>query len=439
MFSGIGGFEYGMQQSEIDFEGRGHCEVDQYAESIYSRHFPTSRNFGDATKIKTSSIPRFDFLVAGFPCQAFSTAGLRRGFDDTRGTLFFEIARVLKDKRPRYFLLENVRGLLHHEEGKTFQKILEVLSDLGYYVKWEVHNSKSYSVPQNRERIFIKGYSRKECGREVLLVGGTDTEATNEGEIIKVGNFLPSNFHSKNVYSKEGISPALCSDGLEKNGLHIVESDNLEVNKVGNISPSHHWRGDVLDTDGVSRSLTCNDYKQPVIIKEEDDNRRIEVVGNVSATNHYGGTVFSPNGLCSSLLSSDYKHYKNVLVEEEEDYDDCLKVRESTKKGYKEAYPYDGVLTNRAGRKVMKGIVRRGECGCLQTNGVWATVTKDFKIRRLTPRECERLQGFPDDWTLYGKDGDIISDTQRYKCIGNAVTTTVITAIVNEMFKNREE
>ena len=174
MFSGIGGFELGLQNSDYEFECVGYSEVDKYAISIYERHFPNHRNFGDATKIKTEDLPDFDFLVGGFPCQAFSIAGQRRGFDDTRGTLFFEIARVLRDKRPRYFLLENVRGLLSHDKGKTFKTILEVLSNLGYNVEWEVLNSKDFNTAQRRERIFIKGYLRDRCGGEVLSVGTYD-------------------------------------------------------------------------------------------------------------------------------------------------------------------------------------------------------------------------------------------------------------------------
>ena len=152
MFSGIGGFELGLQNSKHDFQCAGFSEIDPYAVSIYEKNFPNHINYGDATKIRTEELPDFDFLVGGFPCQAFSVAGKRRGFDDTRGTLFFEIAHVLKDKRPRYFLLENVRGLLSHEKGKTFQTILKVLSDLGYVVQWTLLNSADFKVPQRRER-----------------------------------------------------------------------------------------------------------------------------------------------------------------------------------------------------------------------------------------------------------------------------------------------
>lgn len=218
LFSGIGGFEVGLQNSKHNFKCLGYSEIDKYATSIYSRHFPNHKYLGDATKIETKNLPDFDFLVGGFPCQAFSLAGKRRGFDDTRGTLFFEIARILKDKRPRYFLLENVKGLLSHNKGETFQTILKILSDIGYYVKWEVLNSKDFQVPQRRERVFIKGYSRRECGGEVLSFGKVNEENTGkiiedpcENKIKVVGNFSPTNHYGKNVYSIDGLSPALCS------------------------------------------------------------------------------------------------------------------------------------------------------------------------------------------------------------------------------------
>ena len=305
MFSGIGGFEYGINQANIKFECIGFAEVDKYANSIYSRHFPKHRNFGDVTQIRTEELPDFDFLVGGFPCQSFSNSGFRGGFDDTRGTLFFEIARILKDKRPTYFLLENVEGILYNNEGETFKRILEVLASLGYYVKWEILSSKENGkLPQRRGRVFIRGYFRKRCGGEVLFNHGY-YEQTRTGSIP----------------------------------FHIKDTSN--------------------------------------------------------------------------------KH---------------LKIYESTKKGYKEAFPFDGVLLNRIGRKVCRGIVQDRCVGTLPTQPAWGVVTDDFRVRRLTPIEYERLQGFPDDWTKYGANGEEISENQRYKCIGNAVTTTVVTFVVNKMF-----
>ena len=205
LFAGIGGFRYGLEKCngvestnkkskstkpEVQFRGERSAleekrsilysnkrwfravysnEWDKYASSIYKKHYGEC-DTRDIRTVKSSEIPDFDLLVGGFPCQAFSIAGKRKGFDDTRGTLFFEIARILADKRPRYFILENVKGLLSHDEGKTFQTILGVLTDLGYEYQWQVLNSKNFGVPQNRERIFIIGHLRGEPRPKVFPI-----------------------------------------------------------------------------------------------------------------------------------------------------------------------------------------------------------------------------------------------------------------------------
>jgi len=168
LFSGIGGFELGLENSEHEFECIGFSEVDSFAKAIYTRHFPRHRDLGDATKIDPKQLQDFDLLVGGFPCQAFSLSGYRKGFADCRGTLFFEIARICAEKRPKYLILENVKGLLSHRKGETFEKMLGVLAELGYDVEWEVLNSKSFGTAQNRERLYIKGYFREKCGGEIL-------------------------------------------------------------------------------------------------------------------------------------------------------------------------------------------------------------------------------------------------------------------------------
>lgn len=161
MFSGIGGFELGFEKTAPErFECVGYSEIDKHAIRVYSHHWPRHRNYGDAFKINPSELPDFDLLVGGFPCQSFSIAGKRRGFEDTRGTLFYEICRIAKAKRPRLLLLENVKGLLNHDGGKTFAVILLALDELGYDVEWAVLNSKHFGVPQNRERVFIYGVGR---------------------------------------------------------------------------------------------------------------------------------------------------------------------------------------------------------------------------------------------------------------------------------------
>lgn len=210
LFSGIGGFELGIikaYENNISREGTpqetqrfghtssngdsgsdrqhnvqtspiciGFSEIDKYAIQIYQKQFPNHKNYGDITKINVQELPDFDLLVGGFPCQAFSIAGKRKGFDDTRGTLFFDIARILKEKRPRNFILENVKGLLSHDNGRTFKTIISTLVELGYCVEWQVLNAKNFGVPQNRERVFIVGHLGGIPERKVFPIGENDKE-----------------------------------------------------------------------------------------------------------------------------------------------------------------------------------------------------------------------------------------------------------------------
>ena len=206
MFSGIGGFELGIQKAynikeaqeernkesrrdmpDINRESRalwwskypicvGFSEIDRYAIQVYQRHFPGHRNYGDATKINPSDIPDFDMLCGGFPCQSFSIAGKRKGFQDTRGTLFHEICRIVEAKRPRLLLLENVKGLLSADQGRCFGTILCSLDELGYDVEWQVLNSKYFGVPQNRERVFIIGHLRGNRGQTVFPIRQNSSE-----------------------------------------------------------------------------------------------------------------------------------------------------------------------------------------------------------------------------------------------------------------------
>lgn len=160
-FSGIGGFEKAIQEAAaalgIEAQCVGYSEIEKTAIKIYKEHFDHT-NFGDATAIDADTLPDIFLYAAGFPCQAFSIGGKRLGFDDTRGTLFFDVARVLRAKRPQHFILENVKGLLSHDGGRTFRVIIETLVELGYCVEWQLLNSKDFGIPQNRERVYIVGH-----------------------------------------------------------------------------------------------------------------------------------------------------------------------------------------------------------------------------------------------------------------------------------------
>ena len=169
MFAGRGGFRSGLE-AVGGFECVGYCEIDPYARKAYEALYDTrgEKFYGDATKIIPEQLPDFDLICGGFPCQSFSIAGARRGFEDMRGTLFFEIARIAAVKRPKYLYLENVPGLLSHDKGWTFKVILSTLDELGYDVAWQVFNSKNFGVPQERKRVMLVGFLREKCAGEVL-------------------------------------------------------------------------------------------------------------------------------------------------------------------------------------------------------------------------------------------------------------------------------
>lgn len=208
----------------------GYSEIDKHATAVFEKHFKGVKNYGDITKIKAEELPDFDCLVGGFPCQAFSIAGKRGGFDDTRGTLFFDLARILRAKQPRLFVFENVKGLLSHDSGRTFATIIATIDELGYDAQWQVLNSKNFGVPQNRERIIIVGHLRGTTRPQVFPITGADQEDTR---IIgqDVAYTIDANYHkgtntlaksrrsivqlnqpkhsNDRVYDESGISPTL--------------------------------------------------------------------------------------------------------------------------------------------------------------------------------------------------------------------------------------
>ena len=224
LFSGIGGFREGLKRAG-GFECVGHCEMDSYADTNYRRLFDTEGEWycDDARKIETGAMPDFDLLCAGFACQAFSIAGKRGGFGDARGTLFFEAARLVADKRPAYFLLENVPGLLSHDKGRTFHTILGTFSELGYHVEWKVLNSKDFGVPQSRKRVYLIGYLDGRCAGKILPFPKANGTALIQVHAGKQG---------ERVYAEEGLSCTLTSGaggmggktGLYEVGIPIKEN-----------------------------------------------------------------------------------------------------------------------------------------------------------------------------------------------------------------------
>lgn len=375
LFAGIGGFRFGMESA--GHECVAFCEIDKFARASYKAIHNTEgeielHDITTVTDEEIRNIGHVDVICGGFPCQAFSIAGARRGFEDTRGTLFFEIARFAAILKPKYLFLENVKGLLNHDKGDTFETILSALDELGYDVEWQVLNSKDFGVPQNRERVFIIGHFRGQRGRKVFPIGGKDEKSSAERLGINIlGNTKNPNGTAKGtrdiVHDPEGIVGALTATDYK--GPKQVAIPN-EIKKYGVLQPNFNQSGVVYETDGISPTIR---------------------------TMQGGG--LEPK----------------------------IRVREATKQGYAEASVGDSVNLSHPNSKTRRGRVGEGIANTLVTGDSQGVVTPNFRIRKLTPRECWRLQGFP-DWA-FDKAQEVNSNSQLYKQAGNSVTVNVIKEI----------
>ena len=443
LFSGIGGFELGIQNSDVEMECIGFSEVDNHAKEIYRRHFPNHRDLGDATKIKPGELEDFDLLVGGFPCQAFSYAGKRRGFDDTRGTLFFEIARICKEKKPRYLLLENVPGLLSHDKGRTFQTMLGILAEMGYLIQWQVRNSKNYGVPQNRERLFITGYLREECGREILRSRGEPAENISRCEEVKFARQVTKRKHNANIGAiKHLLRTSKMDSGLSNR--QIAEHFNLPVTHV-----EHWFRTD--DSFSLPNPEVWFDLKQLLNIEVDNFDAFMTEFETVEGKYDKSKRAYRESGLSPTLTSTagemvvlhPGKQATRILDENGIACTLCgLGGGQGGKGGLYAVTESDdnevcqAVLTVDRHNRRQNGrrMKEDGEPMFTLTAQDRHGVFDGRRVRRLTPTEFARLQAFPDDWADIEVNGKPLSDNQKYKVFGNAVTTTVITHIINEMF-----
>ncbi|EMK4065404.1 DNA cytosine methyltransferase, partial [Listeria monocytogenes] len=258
LFAGIGGFRFGMESA--GHECVGFVEIDKHARKSYKAIHDTKGEFEghDITVITDDAvrpIGSVDVICGGFPCQAFSIAGKRRGFEDTRGTLFFEIARFASILRPRLLFLENVKGLLNHNNGDTFETIIRALDELGYDLEWQVFNSKYFGVPQNRGRVFIIGHLRGERTGKVFPFGGKDTTITqNDIKVMNDSKKVRDQLKYDSInrfYDVSGIAPT----------LDTMQGGNREpkIAVLGNINPSKKgMNGEVYSSEGLAPTLTTN-------------------------------------------------------------------------------------------------------------------------------------------------------------------------------------
>lgn len=387
LFSGIGGFEYGISKVfGQEAECIGFSEIDEYAISVYRRWYPTHPALGSVTDIDTETLPDFDLLVGGFPCQAFSVCGQRRGFEDTRGTMFFEIARILRDKQPKYFLLENVKGLLSHKGGETFTTIIDVLTDIGYVCQSELVNSRFCGVPQNRERVFIFGV--RGGGRPKVFPFRYTEEGTNDRP-QGVSTCLDANYYKGiSINGKQGKCRQLILHnvygGFNESKPRVFEDYSPTVRTPqggGHIPMVARLSNKEEDTEEVPQPSLPYD--------QEAGDQEVQQVGK---------------GAVVALTERRTEEAKAVR-------------REALKRG-KDWCP------------------RRGKELTARTDDATGTITTGVNqeqllydlnkadIRTLTPIEAERLQGFPDAYTHKG--------VVDYKTVSEGCTKRTVVAIIKK-------
>lgn len=312
LFAGIGGFRIALEQAGATCVFS--SEIHRYACQVYKANFNEEPS-GDITQIKEQDIPAHDVLCAGFPCQAFSTLGMKKGFSDTRGTLFFEIVRVAKYHKPKVLFLENVPGLLSHNNGDTFETINNNLIDLGYKVYWKVLEATMFGLPQKRKRVFIVAI--------------------------------------RNDIDKEFVFP---TGSLTSKSMKDVMESNVDANFF--ISEERYERIHSLKKNGITR---------------------------------YDKFIIGPDDFAHTLLTVDYE--ANLLIDK----------TKPTGKFYNKQAAFK-------------------KAGCKN-----ATIRNKHHLRRLTPRECQRLQGFPEDFSMP------VSNKQAYYLLGNAVPVSIVAAIFEQI------
>jgi DNA (cytosine-5)-methyltransferase 1 len=372
-FAGIGGFRLGMEMA--GHECLGHCEIDKYANISYAAmHNPKEGEwFADNIRdVQPGDLPEADVYCFGFPCQAFSIAGNRGGFEDTRGTLFFEVMRLAAVRKPKYLFAENVAGLLSHDGGRTFGTIISTLGELGYWWEYQVLNSKDFGVPQNRERVFIIGHLGRRSGGEVFPIGSSNgtadgiqgqcanTITARYGQAYGQGNYVSESeqyaqkikqisggSQSERIYAAEGLSPC------------------LDTMQGGNKMPK---------------------VAVPVLTPDRPEKRQ-------------NGRRFKEDGDPMFTLTAQDKH--GVAVYQK---------------------TFGGTVTKKFDETGTLQSARLDKTPCIESG---------LRIRKLTPRECFRLQGFPD--TYFERAAAVNSNSQLYKQAGNSVTVNVIYEIAKRL------
>lgn len=450
LFSGIGGPEKALKRLGIEYELVGYSEIDKYASRSYSavHEEPEIKNYWDITKINEKELPDFDFMTWGFPCQDISIAGKQAGIrEGTRSGLYYDGLRILKEKKPKYSLIENVKALTSKKFADTFESILQDLDDAGYNNYWQVLDAKDYGIPQHRERVFIVSI-RKDIAQEF-------TFPEKEELRLKLKDLLDDEVDEKYYLSDRMINTF--SDMTNRNGYirgKCFKPHELDDDRVAN----------TIKTTAGSRPE--DNYVKRKYDEFIDENGYMPEIFNPYNKTEVKDVAKTITGECGSTTSS-AAH--------------LIRIPEATKKGYAEASDGDGVYINRPHQK--RGVVQKDKIQTIKTtpdvgvvvekkikyeepleregwhnmnkivlnpDGISTTINAQsnnslqkikepsLRIRKLTPLECWRLMGF-DNEDFYKAQGAGISNTQLYKQAGNSIVVNVLEKIFINLFKGENK
>lgn len=406
LFSGIGGFRSGLEKVG-DFECVGSCEIDDTAEKAYKVMYKTEGElfFKDVKEIQPDMLPDVDLICGGFPCQTFSIAGKRRGFEDTRGTLFFEIARIAAVKKPALLFLENVPGLLSHNEGRTFATVLATLHGIGYDVWWQTLNTANFGVPQRRKRLFIIGYYR---GKSVSTVF-----AFTQANPKSLERRIPGH-EGNRVYSIDGLGITLTSSAGGfggKTGLYLVPIPIKSKTKSGYQI--------ALPNDSIDTAYSNLNSRRGRV------GPRVAHTQTTSDTQAIYGIDMNPNPKITELARCITARQDAGISHRKGEHSGIMVI-------VKEITPQEllELSDESKNRWIVESDFKR-KVACLIISDCEGRVFVGY-IRKLTPRECWRLQGFTDE--QFNKVVNIgIKNSGLYKLAGNAVSVPVISAVGEQL------
>ncbi len=386
LFSGIGGFSQGLKQAGFNIKKHYYAEVDKHAQAIYKNRFSNAQAVGDVRHVRGSELGRIHAITFGSPCQDFSMAGKRRGMEGERSSLITEAIRLIDECRPDFFIWENVKGTFSSNNGADFWAIIQAFANIGgYRIEWQLLNT-AWFLPQNRERVYLVGRLADKCTGQVFPIGENDLLAGK-------------------ARGEKGSKTKLAK---------------------------------CLTVASAKQNLDTNYVKVGAIRGRNPENPKSRVAGLPT----------------EQMFEENDRPIDNTLTTVQKDT--VLKIKSATAKGYETEQPGDSINYTFPESETRRGRVGKGKAQTLDCASSQATIVPysmggskkgrscinaqripeigndEHSIRRLTEIECERLQGFNDDWTKYGNyDGQIkeVSGSQRYKCLGNAVTVDVVEVV----------